>query len=467
MPISIEARIWLATHLLYPNSTQAFDVYQAIVSQSEKSIRSKDAQHLLVKLAQICEKIPPVNSALAFHVFENNQISEWRLIYKKTKKLQQIIFLGVLIFDLKIEQIAKAFKTTEDKIRFQFHQLFTKVVQQAPEIKMNYQFQFKKSSDSKVSYLFTNENLIDYSLGQLSAIDSEKVRYGLEIYPVLQKSEKSYRLIAKQINTLVAIHSSFKIVIPQPIVQVVREHATSGPSRFAKINQHKKSISISTISILVLLFVFIRPRWIENLSETSKREALVLLEVTKKSNSPIDSDGQVPINLNELPIQSESTRSRKEKVAAQLARKQVAASATNQTPEVAGLAKVEKQSPSAITAESTVSIVKPPMTNSASEVKKQGGLYRGVLVVTDLDEVSAKVRERIISLGGKKAGEVELGWKKSDNLGYYHFTVPQDNVEAINEYLAKFGEYRIDFENHPRLVQTGLKRFIIEVKQGD
>lgn len=452
MPISIEARVWLATHLLYPNSTQAFDVYQAIVSQSEKAIRANDGAYLLYKLSQICEKIPSINSNLAFHVFENSPIDEWRLIYKKTQKIQQIIFLGVLIFELRPQQIAKIFKMHEDKVKFLFHQLFKKIVEQTPEIKKAYEFQFKKINDSKVSYLFINENLIDHTLGHLSAEDSQKVEQGLQSYPTLQASEVIYRRIAKQMNDLLDAHLSFSIEIPVSVAQVVPSAAPEKVTKLSRINRHKKPISISAISIVLLVVVFMRPRWIENFTDTSAHEALTLLEVNKASRGESEDDEQTPVSLNELPIQS------KPAVAARL-----------QTPPAlpAGSG-AEPASPNVVSKAVVVAAAPiPDKATAMTEAKKQGGLYRGFLVVTDLDEVSAKVRERIVSLGGKKAGEVELGWKKSDNLGYYHFTLPQDNVAAVNEYLAQFGKYKVEFENHPRLIPAGLKRFIIEVRQGD
>ncbi|MBC7419162.1 MAG: hypothetical protein H7328_00405 [Bdellovibrio sp.] len=445
MFISVEARVWLATHLLYPNSTQAFDVYQAIVSQSEKAIRTNDVGHLLQKIAQICEKIPAVNSTLAFHVFENKTITEWRLIYKKTQKIQQLIFIGILIFDMKFEEIAKAFKITADKTRFLFHQTFKKVVQQAPEVKANYEFQFKKNSDKTVSYLFTNENLIDYSLGHLSEDDIEKVKIGLKKFPVLQSSEHVYQIIIQQIKNLVSDHASFEIEIPKPaVIQPVVESKT--PSQFKnlkKINEYKKPISVSTISIILLVIIFIRPRWIENMSESAKREAVTLLEVTKLSPTVPGAD-KSSMNLNELPIQS---------AAKQKANRLI-------TP---------KENPKPVSAVTEVKpATKPPQAPvSSTEAKKQGGLYRGVLVVTDLDAVTPKVLEKIVSMGGKKAGEVELGWKRTESMGYYHFTLPQDNVDSVNEFLAKFGQYRIEFENHPRLVPAGIKRFIIEVRQSE
>jgi hypothetical protein len=440
MSISVEARVWIATHLLFPNSTQAFDVYQAIVSQSDRAIQKADLKNLLLKLSQICEKIPPVNSSLSFHAFENKQLSEWKVIYKKTQRIQQLIFIGVLIFELNLEEISTVFKMTFDKTRFLFHQTFKKVVQVNAETNLPYDFKFKKSDDRKVSYLYTNENLIDFSLGNLNSKEIENVKVGLQNFPNLQMSAQLYAETIKQIKDLLINHESFAIIVPPKKVETNIKPKRKISSSFGSVSRYKKPISISTISLILLAIVFIRPRWIENLSDNSKNEALVLLEL-KKTQTQVDADEEKSqISLNELPIQSAEKS------------KQVAFTTKEDKKAAAAAPAIEKPLPK------PVAVIEP---------KKQGGLYRGILYVTDLEEVSPKLIDKIVGLGGKKAGEVELGWKKTDKLGYYHFTLPQDNVAAVNEYLAMFGKYKFDYENHPRLVPAGLKRFIIEVKESD
>ncbi len=446
MSISVEARVWLATHLLYPNSTQAFDVYQAIVSQSDRAIQNGDFKKLIKALAQICDKIPPVSSNLLFHVFENKPIGEWPVIYKKTQRIQQVIFIGVLIFDLSVEDVAKVLKMSFDRTRFLFHQSFKKVVQHGSDIKEGYSFKFKKSADKNVSYLYTNESLIEYALGHLSPSDIQKVKDGLQSYPVLQVAARIYEKIIKEIKDLLKNHENFAIEIPKPQTFPKTAPRQTIRNSIGTVNKYKKPISISSISMIVLVIIFIRPRWIENMSDNEKNEAIVLLELKKSQIdfNEIEVD-QAPINLNELPIQS---------VQKEIQSKEKA-------KPVAAVAVVEDKKPIAIEEKQA------PKPNPISEPKKQGGLYRGVLYVTDLEEVTPKLVDKIVSYGGKKAGEVELGWRKNEKLGYYHFTLPQDNVTAVNEFLGMFGKYKIEFENHPRLVSPGLKRFIIEVKESD
>ncbi len=434
MAISVEARIWLATHLLYPNSTQAFDVYQAIVVQSERAIRNSDFKYLLVKLSQICEKIPAVSSSLSFHVFENKPIDEWKNIFRKTQKIQQLILVGILVFELPLEQVATIFKVTLDKARFLFHQALKKVVQLVPETKVKYEFRFKKTSDQKISYLFTNENLIDYALGSLPKNMENKVELGIKQFPSLQASLVIYKKVFHQIKDLVNDQELFMLKAPIELAAVPFEISPTS-ERLKLLSQYKKPISISTVSIILMALVFIRPRWVENLSSTTKNQAFVLQEI-KKPQMAVEETEPKPASTV------------------------VATNSSRQAPTpVIVLSKSSKP----VAVEKPVAKSKP----ANIEVKKQGGVFRGILTVNDLDEVTPKIIDKIVNLGGKKAGEVELGWKKSPKVGYYHFTLPQDSVESVNQYLKLFGDYKVVFENHPRLLPPGTKRFIIEVVEGE
>ncbi|MBK7960035.1 MAG: hypothetical protein IPK04_01660 [Bdellovibrionales bacterium] len=54
--------------------------------------------------------------------------------------------------------------------------------------------------------------------------------------------------------------------------------------------------------------------------------------------------------------------------------------------------------------EKTTPVSEPPVTATFA-----GSLYRGVLKVTNAEAISPKITEKIVNLGGRKAGEVDLG----------------------------------------------------------
>jgi hypothetical protein len=94
-----------------------------------------------------------------------------------------------------------------------------------------------------------------------------------------------------------------------------------------------------------------------------------------------------------------------------------------------------------------------------------GFLYRGTLEVTNLEAVGPKIAEKITELGGRKAGEVELGWQKNKGSAYFHFTIPEAKYDELKEFLAGYGKPRINQEKHPRVMPDGIIRLIISVDE--
>lgn len=117
-------------------------------------------------------------------------------------------------------------------------------------------------------------------------------------------------------------------------------------------------------------------------------------------------------------------------------------------------------------------VVKAPVDNrpaAATEETKPvattGVLYRGTIAVTNVEVTGPKITEKIATLGGRKAGSVELGWKKSPNSMYYHFTIPEAKYEDLVSFLATYGNAKIQKEKHPRIMPDGIIRLIISVEE--
>jgi hypothetical protein len=106
-----------------------------------------------------------------------------------------------------------------------------------------------------------------------------------------------------------------------------------------------------------------------------------------------------------------------------------------------------------------------PQTQTAPKGEPQGFLYRSYIKLSNIDASTAKIREKIIQLGGRKAGSVELGWRKGKG-SYFHFTMPEKNydqlVQMIEEYAGK--GVKIQKDKHDRVMPDGVIRFIIEAE---
>lgn len=121
---------------------------------------------------------------------------------------------------------------------------------------------------------------------------------------------------------------------------------------------------------------------------------------------------------------------------------------------------------------SSAPAVKPAQTvvelpRGVPAAQSGGFLYRGALSIKGLNMAGQKITERISSLGGRKAGDVDLGWQKSPTSLYYHFTIPEAKYPELMTYLAPFGRLRIDKEKHPRVMPDGIIRLIITVEEAD
>lgn len=113
----------------------------------------------------------------------------------------------------------------------------------------------------------------------------------------------------------------------------------------------------------------------------------------------------------------------------------------------------------AATAASTVT------TKSVEKKQVEGSLYRGSLAVTNLSMIGPKVTEKILELGGRKAGEVELGWMKTPGSSYYHFTIPEAKYDELQKFFSETGQVRVSKEKHPRVMPEGIIRLIITVEE--
>jgi hypothetical protein len=102
----------------------------------------------------------------------------------------------------------------------------------------------------------------------------------------------------------------------------------------------------------------------------------------------------------------------------------------------------------------------------SKEAKPKGFVYRAFMTLPNLDEVGPKIADNIRDLGGEKAGEVELGWKRGTGR-YYHFSLPEESEEKILEELRAYGPVRISKDPHPRVMPKGKIRFILWIESGN
>ena len=128
------------------------------------------------------------------------------------------------------------------------------------------------------------------------------------------------------------------------------------------------------------------------------------------------------------------------------------------TPQETKVAQNNKPSPTASPVAAVAALIE------TTTVAKTGFLFRGSLETSNLSVVSSRIRDQIEQFGGRKAGEVELGWKRG-NSSYFHFTVPESKYEELTQFLKSYGDFKIQKEKHERIMPDGIVRVIILVEE--
>lgn len=94
-----------------------------------------------------------------------------------------------------------------------------------------------------------------------------------------------------------------------------------------------------------------------------------------------------------------------------------------------------------------------------------GFLFRGDLVISNLSASVPKLISRIEGLGGRKAGDVDLGWSKAPSSSYFHFTIPAAKYSELMNFMASFGKLKISKGKHPRVMPDGILRIIVTAEE--
>lgn len=105
------------------------------------------------------------------------------------------------------------------------------------------------------------------------------------------------------------------------------------------------------------------------------------------------------------------------------------------------------------------------VVNKVEEPKKVGFVFRGTLSIVNVEAGTTKLKDKIVELGGRKAGEVELGWRRNEGDYYFHFTIPESKLETLQEYFKTLGTIKLSKDPHPRIMPDGILRMIITTEE--
>lgn len=424
---------WIAVHLLFPNSAQARDIFLYVISEVRKNNSAIDYNiYYLKRIIQIFLKTPAIQSMLSFTELENEKFKKWPEYYKKLSKTESVYVVAALFYQSSVNEIASLFKSTQKNTELQIKKSIYKIIPK-PEYKsvLNTGFKFKKYNSDNESDFFIYDHIIDYVLNPNCAEGfktqkkiSEDVRF-----------KKYYEQIISLQSELLQLDNR---IYELPVQKTPDPDTTM--SSDAKLNQNlfngKKNIGYAGIVMTAILVFMYRP--------------LFLQEALNKKNVETIEIQQIKIDRHKDDIVNNGT---------QIATQPVLDPKLDVKPE----AKIEI-APSKINVADDVVIKK---IQPVEKIKTGGGVFRGKLYVTDVQTVLNVVKEKIVNLGGQKAGEVELGWMKNETTSYFHFSFPNENKADLEDYLKQFGKIELVFEPHPRVMPKGIQRYIIEIKQNE
>ncbi|WII70790.1 zf-HC2 domain-containing protein [Bdellovibrio sp. 22V] len=301
-----------------------------------------------------------------------------------------------------------------------------------------------KKGKREISPFIGHELLYDYLSGSLDkerrAAVEDHVKFSRDAQLDLNKIQNGQSYAEKLADTVVSEPIIAQISAPSSYLTVLMQK-----SNFDKWPQGLKWGLEALVVVLVIVTLLTVTPWqkVMQLGVGTGSKEVVLAEVSKSGSS------QVVVETPEFVDEGV-----KEATPAPTAT--TVAAKTPEKPQPVA-------TPTATTAKAEE--IKAAET-TASPATGGGFLYRGEIAVTNVDVVGPKITDKILGLGGRKAGSVELGWRKAGtNSMYYHFTIPEAKYQDLLTFLGTYGKAKLTKEKHPRVMPDGIIRLIITVDE--
>lgn len=421
-------KLWVSIHLLYPNSSQARDVFLTMIENqnSEQFVFVNN----LEKLFQKYKKSKIFKAQQGYGEFSQNQLALWKKLNLKGTSDEILIVLSVLGFDLKLDVVAQALKINESKVNYLLKQALKKVLNpQFQKLEFKNDFRPKSFYANETSHFFVVENLVEFTLGHADQATQHKIEKKINETNIFNDYKIDIQKFKNEICYLVPTE-----VFEQTVLQF--DNLKKQNNKFKKqfklkyINAFYGKIILLGITIATLGFIVVkRPEFVKKiiLNKSEKTIVVTELSVKKSENQSANAGKDQSIQAEKIEINS-------------------AAKAKNMAAE-------------------TINISSPD-DKTIKEITRDG-FYKISIKVIDFDILKNVIKDKIVSLGGKKAGEIELGWIKNNNLAYYHFLIPTDAKEEIIKYLKGFSEFKLVYEKNPRLNEANHERIVLEVLKNE
>lgn len=443
MPIESFKKLWVSCHLLYPNPSQARDIFGLIVESGIDHRSSAYGQVFqgIQKLYKIYRRRIPVKSGSSNFEFTSTPMNYWKRVLQKCNKDETFIVMVVLLDLASFKDLSRITRIAESKVKYLFNQSIKKMIASpALRFEQKKEIKLKEYNSNDVTALFVSEYLIEHTLGLTESSVAEKMEAKL-------KDNNRYTDYRNEILKFKA--ELVDLTVSHHFDEVMKIYGNTAQLQNLKkleIKQQKRIFAGLVFLIIVVLGLILRPSFLKTPMSETKATKVVLEEIEiSKKEAP---DGQEFSTVTPA----------------------VSTTLTVSLPVVVSNKVVAVISAPAVVKEKPIAAVVTKVVSTASAPVKMvpmTGVYRGSITVTDFEQVASIIRERVIAVGGKKAGEVELGWIKNQNISYFHFVFPSEKREEIVTFIQQYGKLQYKFEPHPRVLPIGQSRFIIEVRKGE
>ena len=458
-------KIWTAISLLFPNGAQAKSIFFEFFKDQNLDLNLSELSHKDIKrLYVILLKTNAYQSSQLFGQFDFEGVSDWEQFYRRSHRIDLVLFVFIVILKKNLEQISFVSGLTIDEIRLKIKKALQKAFP-LPGIKaqsaQNYKLKEYNADDK--SAFFIREKLIenafsDYLEASIDLAD-EKIKSFNEFVQYDMKLKNFKNSLSKAKFSL--DYSGNEISM--------KSLGYKDQQKKGSKNKFYIAISIIILSFLVLLVV--RPDFIKSTYLKTDQTNAIELQAVKISRTSIESS-EVSSSTNSVSNDSAvvSTAaavaqqfSVDHTIVAQQKLPQADKAVQEQLPLPQNPKDIKPDLNQKPVAQQETQVEDHDNKTKAADLKSSG-VYRGTIYVNDIQAVSGLVKDRLIGLGGQKAGEVELGWMKSSTISYFHFLIPKENQDTFASYLKQFGQLKVKFENHPRVLPKGTVRYIIEIK---
>jgi hypothetical protein len=302
----------------------------------------------------------------------------------------------------------------------------------------------------KLTKFLCQELLYDYMTGHLDADRKKAVEEYLSEHPEMRVELKEMAEAVSYCDKLSQTKLSDELTESLAQVRLASEVVAEKVAYRNWPDLLKWSTEATIISVCVAGIAMVVP-WnsIRTVFERPSSEHVILADVEKKiDEKDVDVPSAAPIFIGPpKPPGGEAPAATAAPVAVAPKATPIPAPTATPTPVLKVIAKTDE--------------VKPNPNDKRGQPK--GLLYRIMMNHANIRTLAPTISDRIRELGGKKAGQVEIGWRKS-NGNYFHFAMPEKEYQKLISTLGGYGPVRIYKSPHERVMPAGSIRIILWVE---